>query len=126
MKRKLLTAIPQGFSGSHYICEGRMVLYEPPFINPLLFHDFVTARSVYDCKSESYPRRAHIAYKSRLMLALPICDLRQQSERAIPLLMNNHGITIESISMEHIRYRGRVFIFPLASFFPPEIVRYTL
>lgn len=75
------------------------------------------ARPVYDCKYKSYARRAHIAYKSRLMLAPPICDLRRQSKRAIPLLMNNHGITIESFYRAHSLQR-EIFYFRLLHFCP--------
>lgn len=54
------------------------------------------------------------------MLTPPICDLRDRSKHAIPFLMNNHGITIESISMERIRYSRnieRIFIFGRTSIF---------
>jgi len=58
------------------------------------------------------------------MLTPPIRDLRDRSKHAIPFLMNNHGITIESISMERIRYNRnieRIFIFRSRFNFSPEI-----
>lgn len=79
---------------------------------------------VYDCKAGLYLRRIRIALKSRLMLAPPICDLRDRGVRAIPFLMNSHGITIESISIGRIRYTiviSSEFLFPgRASIFPPR------
>lgn len=120
MKRKLLhdsTRIPEIYC----ICERNCM----HLLNPPLVYDFVIARPVYDCKAGLYLRWIHIAFKSRLMLAPPICDLRVQSKHAIPFLMNSHGITNESISMERIRYNRnieRIFIFRPRFNFPLEIM----
>ena len=122
MKRKLL-AILREFPRSTAYANGTICAC---LLNPLLVYDFVIACPVYDCKSGLYPRRTHIAFKSWLMLTPPIRDLRDRSKHAIPFLMNNHGITIESISMERIRYNRnieRIFIFRSHFNFSPEIER---
>lgn len=61
------------------------------------------------------------------MLAPPICDLRDIGATApTSLLMNSHGITIESISAERICYNretlrvGRIFIFRSLQFSPGD------
>lgn len=83
MKRKPL-AISRGFSGSILYTREKGALSEPLFKSSVGLYDFA------DCKSKLYPRRfARIAPKSRrLMLASPICDLRDIGAKARDIAFN--------------------------------------